>query len=347
MTRRIRLLMLVLAVVIVALGTGLIILNQDTSLDTGDSKSTQPAGREGYYIFQDDDTGLYGVRNENDRVLVDAEWNSLSFSGEQTLLVSRRTGGALRYGMIQINENVRIPFAYSSITPLTGQILAAVTAEDEKTILYNTEGQQLLSQAWDSCVAEDGVLRLMSGTAQYTAEVSGSTRSTIRMTAVTMRTVLAGEPLYFSFDAEDLAGVESYTVLAQLAQLSHQYLKAMLRQDYSDVYSITAADSYSAVIDERRMQNRYFTSMTLLDTEWDESDPVLRYACTFRFCYRLKTDVGVVPQASNLILRMRRDADGLLLLYSVEEQPVDMQTGQVIMDSTKGADEKSSGGKYE
>ena len=115
------------------------------------------------------------MRNENDRVLVDAEWNSLSFAGEQTLLVSRRTGGALRYGMIQINENVRIPFAYSSITPLTGQILAAVTAEDEKTILYNTEGQQLLSQAWDSCVAEDGVLRLMSGTAQYTAEVSGST----------------------------------------------------------------------------------------------------------------------------------------------------------------------------
>lgn len=345
MTRRIRLLMLVLAVVIVALGTGLIKLNLDTTQDTGDSKTTQPAGREGYYIFQDDDTGLYGVRNENDRVLVDAEWNSLYFAGEQTLLVSRRTGGALRYGMIQINENVRIPFAYSSITPLTGQILAAVTAEDEKTILYNTEGQQLLSQAWDSCVAEDGVLRLMSGTAQYTAEVSGST---IRMTAVTMRTVLAGEPLYFSFDAEDLAGVESYTVLAQLAQLSQQYLKAMLRQDYSDVYSITAADSYSAVIDEHRMQNRYFTSMTLLDTEWDESEPVLRYACTFRFCYRLKTDAGVVPQASNLILRMRRDADGLLLLYSVEEQPVDMQTGQVIMDSTtKGADEQSSGGKYE
>ena len=56
----------------------------------------------------------------------------------------------------------------------------------------------------------------------------------------------------------------------------------------------------------------------------------------------------MVPQASNLILRMRRDADGLLLLYSVEEQPVDMQTGQVIMDSTtKGADEQSSGGKYE
>lgn len=132
MTRRIRLLMLVLAVVIVALGTGLIKLNLDTTQDTGDSKTTQTAGREEYYIFQDDDTGLYGVRNENDRVLVDAEWNSLSFAGEQTLLVSRRTGGALRYGMIQINENVRIPFAYSSITPLTGQILAAVTAEDEK-----------------------------------------------------------------------------------------------------------------------------------------------------------------------------------------------------------------------
>ena len=63
MTRRIRLLMLVLAVVIVALGTGLIKLNLDTTQDTGDSKTTQPAGREGYYIFQDDDTGLYGVRN--------------------------------------------------------------------------------------------------------------------------------------------------------------------------------------------------------------------------------------------------------------------------------------------
>ena len=44
---------------------------------------------------------------------------------------------------------------------------------------------------------------------------------------------------------------------------------------------------------------------------------------------------------------VREKADGLLLLYSVEEQPVDMQTGQVIMDSTKGADEQSSGGKYE
>lgn len=42
MTRRIRLLMLVLAVVIVALGTGLIKLNLDTTQDTGDSKTTQP-----------------------------------------------------------------------------------------------------------------------------------------------------------------------------------------------------------------------------------------------------------------------------------------------------------------
>lgn len=339
MTRRIRLLMLVLAVVIAALATGLIKLNLDTSRETGDSKHIQTAGREGYYIFQDDDTGLYGVRNENERVLVDAEWNTLSFAGEQTLLVSRRTGGALRYGMIQINENVLIPFAYSSITSLNGQILAAVTAEDGKTILYNTDGQQLLAQAWDSCVPEDGVLRLMSGKAQYTAEVTGST---VSVTAITMRMVLAGEPLYFSFDASDIAEVESYTVLAQIAQLSHQYLQGMLQQDYRDVYSITASDSYSEVIDESRMQNRYFTSMTLLDTEWDESEPVLRYACTFRFCYQQKTDAGMVPQASNLILRMRRDGDGLLLLYSVEEQQVDMQTGQVIADSTKGADGEPS-----
>ncbi len=345
MTRRIRLLVLVLAVMILALAAGLIKLNLDTSQDTGDTKSPQQsAGREGYYIFQDDDTGLYGVRNENERVLVDAEWDSLSFAGEQTLLVSRRTGGALRYGMIQINENVLIPFAYSSITSLTGQILAAVTAEDGKTILYSTEGQQLLSQAWDSCTMEEGILRLMSGTAQYTAEVSGTE---IRMTAITMRMVLAGQPLYFSFDASDLAGVENYTVLSELAQISHQYLKAMLKRDYSDIYSITAADSYSEVIDEDRMENRYFTSMTLLDTEWNESEPVLRYACTFRFCYQLQTDAGREARASDLILRMRRDEDGILLLYSVQEMPVDMQTGEVIAESMKGEDGEPSGLKHE
>ena len=34
-------------------------------------------------------------------------------------------------------------------------------------------------------------------------------------------------------------------------------------------------------------------------------------------------------------------------LTAVEEQPVDMQTGLVIMETTKGADEQSSGRKYE
>ena len=46
MTRRIRLLVLVLAVMILALAAGLIKLNLDTSQDTGDTKSPQQsAGR--------------------------------------------------------------------------------------------------------------------------------------------------------------------------------------------------------------------------------------------------------------------------------------------------------------
>lgn len=106
----------------------------------------------GFSVFSDG-TGLFGIA-EGSHISAAPEWASLSFAGNDRCIASRKIGGILKFGCIDFDGNVVVPFIYSSIERKTAGsevFYYAVSESDGSCVLYDSGFVPCLYKAWKSC----------------------------------------------------------------------------------------------------------------------------------------------------------------------------------------------------
>ena len=251
MNKHMRLVVSVLFIVIIILAVAITRFYSGT--EKGGSGSGNAAAIEkkldtdssGNRIFLDA-SGLYGIIDSSERVIVPPEWQELKFTETEMCIASKQIRGRELFGCIDYDGNISIPMVYSSIDRirLAGQTLyLARTSDKNLTVVYNGRFIPCFSTAWDSCTASDGDLILTSGPGTYTysvtdggmvfkhASVEGSTLNSTYKLDVSSRILLS-----------EL----SPSMLEQMTQAAGQYLEYAYTGN-SDVRSAIKADP-SAVI---------------------------------------------------------------------------------------------------
>lgn len=127
----------------------------------------------GNRIFEDS-SGLYGVIDGNERVVIDPEWLELSFAGQNRCIVSKRLNGKLMTGCIDFEGNVVVPMIYRDIIKRgRGKFLfyTAYSADDDSCVLYDEDFVPLFTRSWNSCYASDEELELVGNHGIYTYSI--------------------------------------------------------------------------------------------------------------------------------------------------------------------------------
>lgn len=128
----------------------------------------------GNRIFQDT-SGLCGIIDTSDRVVVSPEWQELKFTETDLCIASKRIRGKELFGCINYDGNIIVPFVYSSIERIrsAGRTLYfAHTSDKNLTVVYDSDFTPCFSRAWDSCKADGGTLILTSGSGTYSYSVT-------------------------------------------------------------------------------------------------------------------------------------------------------------------------------
>lgn len=180
MNKHMRLVVSALFIVIILLAVAITRFYSSTekSAGKGDSQPsvTQKLGTDssGNRIFRDS-SGLCGIIDSSDRIIVSPEWEELSFAESNTCIASARLKGKKLFGCIDYEGNITVPFVYSGIKRIETENMTYYIAEaeaDGSAVIYDTGFVPCLPGAWDECSAEGSELTLTSGNGTYTYSAS-------------------------------------------------------------------------------------------------------------------------------------------------------------------------------
>ena len=184
MTKHMRLIVSVLFIVIIILAIAITRFNSSNDKSSANG-NTQPAvskklssDRSGNRIFQDNQ-GLYGILDNNDRLIVSPEWHEINFTDSDLCIASKRIKGKNLYGCIDYEGNIRVPFIYSGINSvkMNGHTMYIAKISDaKKCVVYDSNFNPCFSRSWDDCtISNNNELVLTNGndTYKYTITSSG------------------------------------------------------------------------------------------------------------------------------------------------------------------------------
>ncbi|MCM1269029.1 MAG: WG repeat-containing protein [Ruminococcus flavefaciens] len=185
MNKRMRFVVSALFVAILLLVVAITRFYSETGGSTGNGNSQTDIVKRldgdilGNKIFQDS-SGLYGIIDSSERIIVAPEWLSLSFTGKNLCIASKMLDGNLLTGCIDYEGNVVVPMIYSDISRRSygGFVYYCATpAADNSCVIYDENFSPIFSHSWESAVfgSDEMTLKNENGTYQYSIGSSGFT----------------------------------------------------------------------------------------------------------------------------------------------------------------------------
>lgn len=120
----------------------------------------------GNRIFEDA-SGLYGIADINDRIIVSPEWTELEFAEKNICIASKRIGSRMLTGCIDYEGSIIVPFVYKNIIPCSiskdFDFYIAETDLDSTCVVYNSDFIPFFMRSWDGYTVDDNSITLQSG----------------------------------------------------------------------------------------------------------------------------------------------------------------------------------------
>ena len=213
MSKHMRFIVTVLLAVVLLLAAAIIKFYSDTGKSTGagsakiDVEKKLGSDQMGNRIFEDS-SGLYGVIDSNERVVIDPQWIELKFVGENLCMVSKRLNGKLMTGCIDFEGNVVVPMIYRDIIKQSrGNFVfyTAYPAADDSCVLYDINFAPLFKRSWEGCSINENEMILTGTNGTYTYNID--------YTGLTLKNAVLHNT---AFDCEYELDVRSKNILLQL-----------------------------------------------------------------------------------------------------------------------------------
>ncbi|MBO5104899.1 MAG: hypothetical protein J6B74_07570 [Ruminococcus sp.] len=131
----------------------------------------------GNRIFREN-SGLFGIIDSNDRIIVAPEWLDLKFTDANMCIAKQRIDGNLLIGCIDYEGNISVPFIYQNIEHHKEEgfeFYIAESAKDDSRVIYDSRFVPCFTRSWESYSLSDSeiTLKTNSGTYEYAINKDG------------------------------------------------------------------------------------------------------------------------------------------------------------------------------
>ncbi|MBR1738929.1 MAG: hypothetical protein IJ737_01440 [Ruminococcus sp.] len=197
MSRRSKLIIPVLVIVLVALAAAVVrfYLSVPDNISGGGSQTDivrrLSSDADGNKVFEDS-SGMCGVIDSGNRVIIAPEWLELTFTGNETCIASRRIGGRILTGCVDFDGSMTVPFIYSSITKHTAGETVFYIAEadaDGQYVIYSRDFVPVFRQSWSGAEFSGDELTLIDAGGKFTyvfGDEGGMTMKNARVSGTAM-----------------------------------------------------------------------------------------------------------------------------------------------------------------
>ncbi|MDE6035072.1 MAG: WG repeat-containing protein [Ruminococcus sp.] len=106
-----------------------------------------------------DNSGLCGIADRNNRIIVAPEWNELKFTGNNICTARQRIDDNLLIGCIDYEGNIIVPFIYNSLEKYEkdGFIFYIAVSGDNSCVVYNSNFMPCFRKSWKNYTLSEEV----------------------------------------------------------------------------------------------------------------------------------------------------------------------------------------------
>ena len=291
MNKHMKLLFSALIIIVIVLAAAITRFFSDTGKDTyeGGAQSAiakkLETDRYGNMLFRDA-SGNYGIADSSERVIVQPEWEKLTFTDSGLCIAEKTVRGSKLLGCIDYEGNAVVPFIYDSIERRSINGTSFYTAKahsDGSLVLYNESLTPVFSRSWKNISIGDKDMTLSTDKGSYVYSVNSNG-------SIMKNAVLSGKALSSDYridiTSKLLLSKLSVPMLEEMAESAGKYIEYAFTEDESVLDDIIRSDNavFNPLFpDEKRIDSKRLLSIPdifLYSTRSDDDTPHFAVAVT-------------------------------------------------------------------
>ncbi len=242
---------------------------------------TQVAANEYMSWMIYNENGLYGIKNSDDEIIMDAKWDYMYSIGKGKYIVGESSHGVMSYGAVDEKGSIAIPVVYSKINVLNSEILSAETFED-KFAVYSTNLQLFCNEEFSQVLENnDGTYDFAAKSVTYTASAVKNEILIEKLqvncsihTIGKLIEIVPPNPITYNKAIEYIS----------LVNESGDYIEALFYGDSDFKYKEELLDD-SVLLGENTNSQKYFYQVDNISPEIIVDESGTQYKCVVSFAY--------------------------------------------------------------
>ena len=258
--------------------------------------------------------GYYGILNEDDAVMIEPEWMEVLDVTDSLVVVSRRIEDAILIGGIDYEENVVLPFVFSSMEPVGNGYFLGTVAEDDSILVYDRAFRLAFPRSYEKAEADDsGMLSLTVSDCVFDYYLGGDSPVLRR---ASMTTYICGVALQWRVANQVYLNDLNENDLLRINKIVTSYMLMLQESSFDELPTISASDYIAGLTKPGSFAGMAFDEIS--GFSFASADGNSAYDFSFTASYHLTdADAEKLPgTAVQVQLRFRRNTDNKMILTS-------------------------------
>ncbi len=321
--KHIKIFLLLMFIVLIALIAALVNfymdVNKNSSTENPDIIVKLNENGYGYKIFKNDD-GMLGVADKDETIIIQPQWTEIYFLNSNRFIVSKDINGT-KFGIIDRDENVVVPFAFRKFKSLDNNILQGYPYSEEGCILFDTSGNILSNDLWSACSKNNNLIELSKDNCGCTAEFEDGKLVFKKVSAFNY---ING--IKFEFESFDSILVNNLKIsdYINISDIVSSYFESMLSDDLNSLINITDSEYYTNIASVNPLKFCQLNKIKSCTIELDNNSNIPEYIIDINvnFDY-INGDDSVYNKYAEFILRIIKNESGSFILKNAESDVTD------------------------
>jgi len=313
-----------------------------------------------FYSFKNDN-GLYGVKDSQGHIVIQAQWKKIIQLNNDRFIVSKTASGKVRCGIIDLNENVMVPFIYSKIfSQMDEYLVGKVDNGDnpEGYVLFDMNGDTIIEEEWDSCLKKfddksistsENYIQVQKGNNVY--RIHNIDDRGMQMFYIKLQKSIFGKKIKIEInDNNPVVNLNSAHVMYnELADNTIKYISALFENNAENIKDLYVYDDYKNILlEDMAFRGSELGYISDIKPSITEENGIVKYMCNVILRYTspesISWDGTVTPvnNAASVNIIMTKNANGNLRIERVEAEKKDISELNVPDDYVKPETTQSS-----
>ncbi|MBD5142059.1 MAG: hypothetical protein HDT22_00355 [Ruminococcus sp.] len=193
--------------------------------------------------------GFYGLLDSQKSVIIEPSWLEVLDVTSEMVLVSSEMHHEILIGGIDYEENVVLPFVFSSVEKLDDDYYLGTVQKDNKYIIYDKNYEPVFSESFDKIEYDNKLLAVSSENCNYYYDMAGqipilrSAELQCNIGDLLLNWRIANQVYLAELHADDLKKMNSHVA---------DYMKMLIADDFSGLELISSNEYFNNLIKSSR-----------------------------------------------------------------------------------------------